>query len=82
MLPRTLSHVVGWAQTHHFYSVDFEEREMSIWTFDKNTFRHVAAVNKDGFSINATHDLSVQGSVVAAVSGSASFVAISGGPMC
>ena len=83
MLPRILSRVVGLAKAHHFYSLEFEERGESLWAFmrtwDKGTFRRVAVTVADRFAIDATHKLSVLGSVVAAVGGSASLVAISGG---
>ena len=57
---------------------------MSLWAFvrtwEKDTFRWVAVAFTDCFSSDATHVLSVLGSVVAAVGGSASLVAM--GPMC
>ena len=56
---------------------------MTLWTFvrtwEKDTFRRVAMAVKDRLSSDTTHDLSVLASVVAAVGGSASLVAISGG---
>ena len=56
---------------------------MSLWAFvrtwKKDTFRWVAVAFTDCFSSDATHVLSVLGSVVAAVGGSASLVAIFGG---
>ena len=83
MLPRILSRVVGWAKAHHFYSIEFEERGESLWAFvrtwEKGTFRRVAVSVADRFAVDATHELSVFGSVVSAVGGSASLVAISGG---
>ena len=83
MLPRILSRVVGWAKAHHFYSLEFEERGESLWAFvrtwKKGTFRRVAVSVADRFAVDATHALTVLGSVVSAVSGSASLVAISGG---
>ena len=48
-------------------------------TWEKGTFRRVAVTVTDRFAVDATHELSVLGSVVAAVGGSASSVAISGG---
>ena len=67
----------------HFYSLEFEERGESLWAFmrtwEKGTFRRVAVTVADRFAVDATHELSVLGSVVAAVGGSASLVAISGG---
>ena len=82
MLPQILSRVVGWAKAHHFYSLEFEKRGVTLWAFmrtwDKDTFRRVAVAVTDRFSSDATQDLSVLGSVVAAVRGSASLVAVSG----
>ena len=56
---------------------------MTLWAFtrtwEKDTFRRVAVAVSDCFSSDATHKLSVPGSVAAAVGGSASLVAISGG---
>ena len=48
-------------------------------TWEKHTFRRVAAAVTNRFSSDATHKLSVLGSVVADVGASASFVASSGG---
>ena len=48
-------------------------------TWEKDTFRRVAVAVTDRFAVDATHELSVLGSVVAAVGGSASLVAVSGG---
>ena len=83
MLPRILSRVVNWAKAHHFYSHEFKERAVALWAFirtlEKDTFRRVAVAVTDRFSIDATHELSVLGSVVAAAGGLASLVAISGG---
>ena len=83
MLPRVLSRMVGWAKAHHFYSLDFGERSVSLWAFirwwEKDTFHRVAVAVTDRFAIDATHELLVPGSVVAAVGGSASLVAVSGG---
>ena len=83
MLPRTLSRVVGWAKAHHFYSLEFEERGESfsafMWTWEKGSFHRVAVNVTDRFAVDATHDLALLGSVVAAVGGSASLVAVSGG---
>ena len=50
---------------------------MRLW--EKDTFRRVAMAVTDRFSNDATHDLSVLGSFVAAVCGSASLVAIFSG---
>ena len=47
--------------------------------WEKGTFRRVAVTVVDRFAVDATHKLSVLGSVVAAVGGSASLVAVSGG---
>ena len=83
MLPQKLSRVVDWAKAHQFYSLDFEERGESLWAFmltwEKSTFRQVAVTVTDRFAVDATHELSVLGSVVAAVGGSASLVAVFGG---
>ena len=48
-------------------------------TWGKGTFRRVAVDVVDRFTVDATHDVAVLGSVVAAVGSSASLVAISGG---
>ena len=48
-------------------------------TWGKGTFRRVAVNVTDRFAVDATHELSVLGSVVSAVGGSASLVAVSGG---
>ena len=83
MLHRILSRVVGWAMAHQLYSLDFEERGVSLWAFvrtwEKDTFRRVAVAVTDRFSNGATHDMSVLGSIVAVVGGSMTFVAVSGG---
>ena len=71
MLNRLFSHVVGSAEAHHFYSLEFEERCVALWAFmrtwEKDTFRRVAVVVTDRFAFDLTHELSVRGSVVAAV---------------
>ena len=73
MLFQILLHVVGWAKAHRFYSLEFEERGVSLWTFmrtwEKDTFRRVVVTVTDGFAVDDTHELSVLGSVVAAVGG-------------
>ena len=55
---------------------------MALWAFiriwEKDTFRRVAVAVTDRFAIDGTHELSVLGSVVAAVGGSASLVAVAG----
>ena len=83
MLPRILSRVVGWAKSNRFYSLEFKERGVTLWAFmqtwEKETFRRVAVAVTDRFSSDATHELLVLGSVVAAVGGSSSLVAVSGG---
>ena len=83
MLPRILSRVVGWAEAHQFYGLEFEERGDSLWVFmrtwEKGTFRRVAVDVLDRVTVDATQDVAVLGSVVAAVGISASLVAISGG---
>ena len=48
-------------------------------TWEKGTFRRVAVDVVDRFTVDATQDVAVLGSVVAAVGSSASLVAISGG---
>ena len=83
MLPRILSRVVGWAKAHNFHSLEFEERGESLWAFtrtwEKGTCRRVAVNVTDRFASDATHELAVLGSVVSAVGGSVSLVAVSGG---
>ena len=84
MLPGISSRVVWWARAHHFYGLEFEERGESLWAFmrtwEKGTFRRVAVDVVDRFTVDATHDVAVLGSVMAVVGSSASLVAISGGP--
>ena len=48
-------------------------------TWEKDSFCRVAVAVTGRFAVDATHKLSVLGSVVAAVGGSASLVAVSGG---
>ena len=83
MLPRILSQVVGWSKAHQFYSLESEERGESLWAFmrtwEEGTFRRVAVIVTDRFASDATHKLAVLGSVVPALGGSASLVAVSGG---
>ena len=82
MLPQFLSHVVVCAKAHRFNSLEFEERGVVLWAFMhtwEDTFRWVAVAVTDLFSGDATHELSVLGSVVAAVGGSASLFALFGG---
>ena len=83
MLLQIMSRVVGWAKTHYLYSLNFMERGVALCTFmrtwEKDTFRWFVVAVTDRSSSDATHDLSVLGSVVAAVDGLASCVAISGG---
>ena len=50
---------------------------MRMW--EKGTFRRVAVSVADRFAVDATHELSVLGSVMSAVGGAASLVALSGG---
>ena len=82
MLPRILSRVVGWAKANDLYNLEFKERGVSLGAFmrtwEKDTFRLIAVAVTDHFSSDAIHDLSVMGSVMAAVGGSASLVAVSG----
>ena len=58
---------------------------MSLWAFmrtwSKDTFHRVAVAVTDRFAVDATHELSVLGSVMAAVGGSASLVAVFGGSL-
>ena len=83
MLPQILSRVLGCAHAHHLYSLEVEGRgvllKIFIRTWDKDTFRRVAVTDSDRFYSDATQELSVHGSVVAAVGGSASFFAVFGG---
>ena len=83
MLPQILSRIVGWAKAHHFYSLEFEESDVALWVFmrtwEKDACRRVTVAVTDRFSIDATHKLSVLGSVLAAAGGSASLVAVFGG---
>ena len=80
MLPRILSRVVGWSRVHHLYSLEFEDRSVTLWAFirmwEKDTFRRVAVTVSDSFSSKTTHKLSVFVSVVAAVGSSASPVTV------
>ena len=82
MVLPNLSRAVGWANAHHFYSLEFEERGVALWAFmrtwEKDIFRRVAVAVTDRFTVDATHELSVLGSVVAAVGSSVSLVAVSG----
>ena len=56
---------------------------MSLWalkrTWEKDAFRRVAVAVTDRFAVDATHELSVIGSLVAALRGSVTLVAVSGG---
>ena len=83
MLTRNFLPVVGWAKANFLYHFEFEECTVKLWAFvptwDKDTFRWVAVAVLDRFSSDATHDLSVLGSVLAAVGGSVSRFAFSGG---
>ena len=83
MLPLILSQVVGWAKAHLFYSLEINARGESLWAFmrtwEKGIFRRVAVSVIDRLAVDATHELAVLGSVVAAVGGSVSLVAVSGG---
>ena len=73
MVPSCLS-VVGWAKAHYLYSLDFEELGVTLWAFirawEKDIFRRVAVAVSDCFSSDATHEVSVLASIVAAVEGS------------
>ena len=81
ILPRILSRVLGWAKAHHLDRVEFEVHSMTLWAFvrtwEKDTFRRVTVAVSDRFLSDATHEMSVLGSVVAAVCSSASLVAVS-----
>ena len=83
MLPQILLRVIGWAKAHPSYSLEFEEHGVALWAFmptwEKDTFRWVAVAVTDRFSSDATSELSMLGSVVTAVGGLASLVAVSGG---
>ena len=63
-----MSRVVGWEKAHHFYGLEFEERGGSLWAFmrtwEKGTFRRVAVDVVDRFTVDATHEATVLGSVV------------------
>ena len=65
------------------YGLELEERGESLWAFmrtwEKGSFRRVAVDVVDCFTVDASHEVAVLGSVVAAVGSSASLVAISGG---
>ena len=82
LLPRNLPRVVGWAEAYHLHSLEIEERGVALCAFmrtwEKDAPRVAVAVT-DRFSRDSIHELSVLGSVLAAVGGSASLVAISGG---
>ena len=56
MLLRILSRVIGWAKAHHFYSLEFEERDVALWAFmrtwEKDTFRRVAVTVTDRFVVD------------------------------
>ena len=83
MPPQILSRVIGWAKAHHFYNLEFKERGVALRAFrrtwERDTFSRVAVAVTDRFAVDATHELSVRGSVVAAVNGSLSLLAVSGG---
>ena len=46
MLPRILSRAIRWTEAHQLYSLEFQERDVAIWTFlrtvDGDSFRRVA----------------------------------------
>ena len=83
MLPRIFPRVVGWVKALQFYGLEVGEPGESLWAFMrtwwKGTLRRVAVDVVDRFTVDATHDVAVLGSTVAAVGGSASLVAISAG---
>ena len=68
---------------YHFYGLEFEEPGESLWAFlrtwEKGTLRRVAVDVVDRFTVDATHNVAVLGSIVSAGGSSASLVAISGG---
>ena len=70
---------------HELYNLEFQEQGLAIWAFlrtwDGDNFRRVVIGVLDRFESDAIRELSVVGSVVAAVGSSASAVAISGGLM-
>ena len=78
-----LIHIVVLLLVHQRYSLEFGERGESLLAFmrtwEKGPFRRVAVTVADRFAVDATHESSVLGSVVAAVGSSASLVAIFGG---
>ena len=58
MLPPILSRVVRWTKAHHFYGIEFEERDESLRVFmrtwEKGTFRRVVVAVTDRFAVDAT----------------------------
>ena len=83
MLPQILLRVVGCTKAHYLYSLEIEEHCVLLWAFtrtwEKVTFRRVAVAVTDHFVVDATPELSLLGSIVAAVGGSVTLVAVSGG---
>ena len=81
-MPRTLSRAISWTKAHQVHSLDFAQRGFAIWallgTWDGEKFRRVVIGVLDRFENDITPELSVVGSVFAAVDSSASVVAISG----
>ena len=81
MLLQTLWRVVGWAQVHPSYSLEFKERGMTLWrftrTWEKDNFHRNTVAVTDRFSSDATHEMSLVRSIVDAVGSEASLVAVS-----
>ena len=83
MLSQVLWLVVGWAQVHRLYSLEIEDREMTILTFirtwEKDKFHPVTVHFSVRFPGDPTRELLVPGSVMAAASDLVPLVAVSGG---
>ena len=82
-MPRILSSAISCTKAHQVYSLVLQERGLAIWeflrTWDGKNFRRVAIGVLDKIESDAIRELSVIGSVVAAVGSSACAVAISVG---
>ena len=80
MLPRISLRAIRWTRADQIYSLNFQELGPAIWAFlrtwNGDNMRCVAIGVLDRFDTNATRELCVVGSVVAAMSSSASAVAI------
>ena len=74
---------MGWAKAYHFYSLQSEDRGLAVSAFirscDGGNLRCVAVTASDRSESDATRELSLIGSVTAAVCDSASAVSICGG---